>query len=120
MIELFYLARIQDGLLTLTFYAEEVERDAAVMMHVVAVKQILGIPSDAQRSTIELEELYEHATGQQLELITGVAAVPLSHPALKAARGHISKAITTLDALTILSPLARSELAAALALLGEV
>lgn len=96
MIELFYLAKIQDGRLTLTFFLDEVERDAAVRMHVDAVKQILGIPSNAQRSAIELEELYEQTTGQQLELITGMAAVPPSHLALVAARGHISK-VSILD-----------------------
>lgn len=119
-IDLYYLAKIQDGRLELTFYATTEERNAALAKHVETVATLLGETPGSFGTIIELEEQYEQATGKQLELLTGTATVPKSHPVLQKARGHIESAITTLDALSILSPTARAELVAALALLGRV
>lgn len=119
-IDLYYLAKIQDDRLELTFHATVEERDDAVAKHIEVAAAMLGEPPSAFGSIIELEERYERETGKQLELLTGTANVPETHPVLQKALGHIKSAITTLDALTILSPSARAELVAALSLLGQV
>ncbi len=119
-IDLYYLAKIQDGRLELTFHATPEDRDASLAKHVESAAALLGGTPGSFGTIIELEERYEQVTGKQLELLTGTATVPKSHPVLQKALGHIERAITTLDALSILSPPARAELAAALALLGKV
>ena len=119
-IDLYYLAKIEDGRLELTFHTTAEDRDAALAKHVETVAAQLGQTPSSFGTVIELEEQYERATGKQLELLTGTATVPKSHPVLQKALGHIDSAITMLDALSILSPAARAELVAALALLGRV
>lgn len=119
-IDLYYLAKIEDGSLQLTFHATSKERDTVVANHINTIAARLGVPLNDFRTIIDLEERYERKTGKQLELLTGTATVPATHPIMQRTCAHIESAITTLDALSILSPSARAELVAALALLGKM
>ncbi|WP_273794808.1 hypothetical protein [Brucella intermedia] len=119
-IDLYYLAKIQDGNLELTFHATTEERDAVIAEHIETAAALLGVSSSSFGSIVEFEERYEQETGKQMELLTGTTTVPETHPVLQKAWGHIESAITTLDALSILPSSARAELVAALALLGKV
>lgn len=96
-ITIYYLAKLRDGSLALTFHSSEKERDSALAKVLVALALDIGVADPEALRVVEFEEVYEQRTGKQLELLTGSNTVPASHPAIRRALGHITSALNELE-----------------------